>query len=996
MKKESDMKWSAILLVVILTFALSVNANQGIKTIKPDPVIQSETEWVDSIIKNMSLDEKIGQLFMIRAYSNKDADHTKYIKDLIRNYKIGGLCFFQGTAQRQIELTNEFQKASKLPLLISMDAEWGPAMRLKPGLIDFPRQMTMGALQDNRLIFQMGKEVARELKRLGVQINFAPCVDINNNAGNPVIGYRSFGENRYLVAQKAYMYMLGMQTSGIMACAKHFPGHGDTNVDSHYDVPVLSFDTTRLENLEMYPFKVLINQGVQSVMIGHLVVPHIDSESQIPASLSYNIITHWLRNKLKFEGLVFTDALDMAGVTKNFAAGDIEVRALNAGVDVLLLPKSVPIAVKAIKANLKSGLLSEARINESVRKILTAKYRLGLTTTPLLSEDHVDEDLNSGEARAIKEGIIEQALTLVKNDNNIIPILDVSQEIGTLALGYDKKAPFQSRVDSYCRAHHFFMADTKKENASSEMLAELTKYKLVIVGVLGMNNSLKDNFNVSKDELEFIKMLSARTKVVLLSFGNPYALSNFVQPSAVLCAYSDDDVSQSLAAQAVFGGISIKGKLPVTALPYAFESGFEISQASRVGFGEPESVGMSSDKLNELDKLAEDVINKDAAPGCQMLVIRKNKVVYQKSFGRFTYDKNSPAVNSSTLYDLASVTKVAATTLAMMKLSEEQQVDIYSTLGRYLPEFKGSNKEFLILRDIMAHRAGLYPWIPFYESTVTNDGVRSRPSAAIYDSRLSAKFGVKVANRLYMDTSYLDTLWTAIRNINNLPNTNYRYSDLGFIILSKLIKKVSGLSEDQYLDKYFYQPMGLNTMGYLPLIRFPAYRIAPSEDDRYFRQQVLQGEVHDMAAAMLGGVSGHAGLFSNSLHLGILMQMLLNKGSYGGTQYLKPETVRAFTCRYPLETRRGIGFDMPQTDWSQVQNVTAKASRETFGHIGFTGTAVWADPQQEMIFVFLSNRTYPRSSPNTLERRNYRMKAHAIAYDAIKGYVPLDYSISLR
>ena len=537
MKKEAVMKWSLMLLLIILTFALTVHANQGNKPGKPRLNGQTEQVWVDSLMAGMTLDEKIGQLFMIRAYSNKDADHTRYIKDLIKTYKIGGLCFFQGTAPKQAMLINEFQQASRIPLMISMDAEWGPAMRIKQGLVDFPRQMTMGAIQDNRLIFQFGKEVARQLKRLGVQINFAPTIDINNNASNPVIGYRSFGENRYMVAQKGYMYMLGMQSAGVMACAKHFPGHGDTNVDSHYDVPVLGFDTARLESLEMYPFKVLVNQGVQSVMIGHLVVPQIDPDGELPASLSYNIITRWLKQKLGFDGLVFTDALDMAGVTKNFQPGDIELRALQAGVDVLLLPKSITAAVRSIKAGLKSGTLTEARLDESVRKILTAKYRFGLTSTPQVAVDNIEADLNTGEARAIKEGIIEQALTLVKNDNNILPVSDVTQDIGTLAIGYDKKAPFQTRIDAYCKAHHFFMANTKNQSVTDALMSDLVQHKLVVVGVLGMNNSIKDNFNISAEAVEFINLLSRRTKVVLINFGNPYALSNFVLPAAVLCAY---------------------------------------------------------------------------------------------------------------------------------------------------------------------------------------------------------------------------------------------------------------------------------------------------------------------------------------------------------------------------------------------------------------------------------------------------------------------------
>jgi len=545
---NQEMRWIFFLLLTIYFVCHTLYASQsGIKPGSKARIVQDETGWVDSVMQTMTTDEKIGQLFMIRAFSNKGSDHTRAIKELIKTYKIGGLCFFQGSAEEQIKLTNEYQQLSKIPLMVSMDAEWGPAMRLKQDFIDFPRQMTMGAIRDNRLIFQFGKEVARELLRMGVQIDFAPSIDINNNAANPVIGSRSFGENKYLVAQKGYMYMLGLQSAGVMACAKHFPGHGDTNVDSHFDVPVLPFDSVRLESLEMYPFKVLINQGVQSVMIGHLAVPGIDHDPKLPASLSHRIITHWLKDKLQFDGLIFTDALEMQGVTKNFEPGDIEVKAIQAGVDVLLLPSSITSGVKAIRNAVKEGDITIARLDESVRKILVAKYRFGLTATPQVATAGLEKELITGEGKALKQKIIEEAITMVKNENMMIPVQDITQDIATLALGYTKKAPFQERVDSYCKAHHFFIGAATKDKTNIEMMNSLAEHKMVIIGVLGMNSSAKDNYNISSNNLDFINQLSQKTKVILIAFGSPYSLKNFITPAAVLCAYGDDPVYQSAA-----------------------------------------------------------------------------------------------------------------------------------------------------------------------------------------------------------------------------------------------------------------------------------------------------------------------------------------------------------------------------------------------------------------------------------------------------------------
>lgn len=962
-----------------------ISNKSGVPVIKAP--LQTQDQWVDSMLMRMTVDEKIGQLFMVRAHSDLGADHIRHVKNLITTYKIGGLCFFQGTAEKQINLINEYQKlASPVPLMISMDAEWGPAMRFKTGVVNFPKQMTMGAIQDNRIIYQFGREVARELTRIGVHINFAPDVDVNNNVNNPVIATRSFSENKYAVSQKAYMYMLGMQSAGVMACAKHFPGHGDTNVDSHFDVPVLPFDRARLEEIELYPFKVMINQGVQSVMIGHLVVPALDSAKNVPASLSKPIITGWLKEKMSFGGLIFTDALDMKGVTKNFEKGQIEVKAILAGVDVLLLPENVEIAVRELKKAVKNGTITEARLNESVRKILEAKFRFGLTVPVSISTKNITSDLMTGEARTLKQKMIEQAITMVKNKEGLVPIVSIERKIATLAVGKTGKSPFQSQVDAYCKAKHFSFDDAGSTEERNKLLEQLDAMDVVVVGVTAMNNSNKDNFKINKDALEFINKLCDKTKVILIAYGNPYSLGNFVKPSSVICAYNDDELSQSLGIQAVFGGIPILGKLPVTALPYPFEGGLEIPTTSRISFGEPESVGMDSETLRKLDELAKDLIGKQASPGCEILVMKDGKVVYNKQFGNFTYSKKSGQVNENTLYDLASITKIAATTIGVMKLYEDGQMDIYKYLGTYLPELRNSNKEFMSIRDVMAHRAGLFPWIPFYKETMVNTGNRTRPSALIYNSKKTDEFSVKIANRLYMRSEFVTSLWKQIIEGQNLQSNEYRYSDLGFIMLRKAVEDVSKMPMGKFLDDTYYRPMGLYTMTFKPLEKFPLSQIAPTEDDRYFRQQILQGDVHDMAAAMLGGVSGHAGLFSNSIHLATLMQMLVNGGSYGGHRYLKPETVKTFTTRHPAGTRRGIGFDMPQTDWSVTQNVTAKASRETFGHIGFTGTAVWADPQDKLVFVFLSNRTYPSMDNNLLERRNYRMKAHAITYEAINKF----------
>ena len=945
-----------------------------------------EDRWVDSIFNAMTPDERLGQLFMIRAHSDKGPDHVAAVEKLIRNYHVGALCFFQGTPQKQVELTNGYQALNThVPLMIAIDGEWGLGMRLK-GTISYPRQLPMGAIQDNWLIYEFGKEVARQCRRIGIHVNFAPVADVNNNAANPVINTRSFGEDRQNVALKSHMYAKGMQDNGVMACAKHFPGHGDTDVDSHYDLPVIRHDRSRLDSIELFPFRALAHQGVGSMMIAHLNVPALDTSLNRPTTLSKYTVTTLLREELGFEGLAFTDALEMKGVTKHFKPGEVEAEALLAGNDMLVLPGNMETAFREIKRYIADGRIAQEDVNKRVKRILRAKYRLGLTSFTPIATDSIDQHLNSPEAIALKWKLYENALTLARNKGNLLPIENTATlDAASLSIGASGKTPFQERLDSYKKMPAY---QSPKEISSSErnrLLQALEKKEVVIVSLHGMSSFVKDGYGLSKSALDFIEALNQRTRVVLVVFGTPYSLHHFDAIDPVLVAYEDDRIAQDLAAQALFGAIGISGRLPVTASPLSrFNTGVTTTPVFRMGYAVPERAGMNAEVLDRLDRLAKEAISSGATPGCVVLAAKDGQIVYHKAFGHQAFSK-SKAVHTGDIYDLASVTKIAGGTLALMKLYDEGLIDLNAPIGRYLPELAGTNKAGLILKDILAHRAGLQPWLPFYRKTVLKTKTEVNLKPEYYRMAADEQFGIPVANNLFLRSDYPDTIWQEIVNSPLLPTKGYKYSDLGFYMIARMVQRISGKPLDEFLDENFFCPMGLESMGYNPWRRFDVTSVAPTENDAYFRMQKVQSYVHDMGAAMLGGVSGHAGLFSNAADLAAVMQMLLNYGYYGGRRYLNPATVKTFIQRHPGSSRRGMGFDMRQTNERMYQNVSMRMSSEAFGHDGFTGTSAWADPETGAICILLSNRTYPSQKNAKLNGMRMRQRIQSVVFNALHG-----------
>jgi beta-N-acetylhexosaminidase len=985
--KRIAVKSSLLLALAMAWFYLPLNSDIG-TTVNPEEDSESlkrEQEWIDNIFNSMTQDERIGQLFMIRAHSDKGAEHEAAVERLIKDYHVGGLCFFQGTPEKQVQLINRFQaQAKKIPIMVSMDAEWGLGMRFKSDGFSYPKQLMLGAIQDNTLIYNMGRQIAKELRRTGVHINFAPVVDVNNNPNNPVINTRSFGEDRYNVTAKSYMYMKGMQDNKVMACAKHFPGHGDTDTDSHYDLPQILHSRERLDSIEMFPFQVLSQHGIQSMMVAHLFIPAIDNTANLPTTLSDKAVTDILKGEMNFKGLIFTDGLGMQGVSKHHASGELEVKALKAGNDVLLLPESTPIAFKKIKESMNNGSLDSMTVYESVKKIIRSKYKLGLTSFSPISVTNVRADITGPNSQIMKRKLTEKAMTLVRNKNNTIPFKDIAnKKIASLAIGTSSHTSFQSYLSKYSNISHS-RTDASVSNASL-LITKFKSYDEVVVSLHNMSSQSSKAFGVKSSAVSFLTKLQEVTNVTLVVFGNPYSLKYFDNVATILECYDDDPITEMVAAHAIYGAIPISGKLPITASEKSkFGDGISTNSLMRLQYDIPESVGMDSRILASIDTIAQQALSQKATPGMQVLIAKDGKVVFQKSYGYHT-GKKRKRVQNSDIFDLASLTKVMASTISIMKLQDEGEVNVYNTLGTHLTKAKGTNKENILLQDIMAHQGRLLAWIPFYKETISKSKRNPQPLKKYYKKSKTGKYNIPVTSNLFLDENYLNEIWKQIWESDLQSTSSYKYSDLGFYMMAEIVKENGGMPIDQYAMENFYKPLGLGRTMYNPLDRFPKTDIIPSEIDRYFRRQTIQGHVHDMGAAMMGGVSGHAGLFSTGGDLAVICQMLLNGGYYGGTQYIQSGTIRSFATRYPGSTRRGLGFDMKQTNSAKSQNVSEKASYNTYGHTGFTGTAIWIDPDTNLVYIFLSNRTYPNMNNFKLNKLDIRPRIQTVLYEAM-GY----------
>lgn len=948
-------------------------------------------KWVDSSFATLTPEQKIAQLMVIRAHSNLGPEHIAEVTGLINKYNIGGLCFFQGGPVRQATLTNYYQSIAKTPLMICIDGEWGLSMRLD-SILPLPRQMFLGSLPDAKLIYEYGKVVGEQCKRIGIHVNYAPVVDVNNNPLNPVINDRSFGEDKYKVALYGIEYMKGMQDVGVMATAKHFPGHGDVSVDSHYDLPIINKSKAALDSLELYPFREMIKAGVGSMMVAHLYIPSIDTTPNRATSLSYNNVTNLLRNELGFKGITFTDALEMKGVSKFYPGAEASLQSLIAGNDMLCLPGDIPGSISKIINAIDSGKLSWTDIDARVKKVLLAKYHLGLNKPSQIDTANLVTDLNA-QTDALKQKMAAYAVTLVKKtDDDLFP-LNKKKNIAyvTINTATAKDANAQKNTNlistlmqTQLKADTYFW--TNKDSASIDSFISIlkNKYDVVVTALHSYNRRPANNFNISNAAIRLVKTINESTPSITIAFGNPYAIANFPEVKNLIALYEDDDITQAAAFAFLKGETEAKGKLPVSVnaeLPYGTGNTFNHYFAMST----PEEQGMRSDELNRIDSVVNNAMNAGAIPGSVVLVAKNGKVVFHRAYGKTSFDSSAASVNTATVYDLASVTKTSATTLAVMKLYEENKLELNKTIADYLPYTSGTDKGALKIIDILAHKAGLVAYIPFYKSTIDTAGV---PDSRLYRNNYSDSFSVQVAENLYLRNDYQDTLMTKILASKLGAANKYVYSDNDFIFLGKIVEAITGQSLDHYVRNNFYIPMNMVSTTFKPLEHFPVNQIAPTEREKIFRRQQLQGFVHDPGAAMFGGVAGHAGLFSNAYDLAQLYQMFLNKGELNGKRYLKASTIKKFTAYNDKKlSRRGLGFDKTEPDKKKQKEEpypSKFASTETFGHTGFTGTCVWVDPKYDLIYIFLSNRVNAApQNVNKLLNMKVRGAIHDIIYQSI-------------
>jgi beta-N-acetylhexosaminidase len=971
--------------IVVVLCAFSIDA-LGQST--APPFVQfTNHRWVDSVFNTLSVDEKIAQLIVAAAYSNRDESHKQEVLKLIREQKVGGLIFFQGGPVRESRLMNEYQLASKVPLLMAMDAEWGVGMRLD-STISYPYQMTLGAIQNDSLLYKMGVQVAKQLRRAGIHLNFAPVVDINNNPENPVINFRSFGEDKNNVTRKAIAYMRGMQDNGVLTTAKHFPGHGDTGTDSHYALPQINHSRQRLDSLELYPFREMIKAGIGGVMVAHLNIPALDSAG-VPSTLSKAIVTNLLRKELGFTGLIVTDAMNMKGVTAGNQPGVVDKDAIVAGNDMLEVTENVALAIAEIRKAIKEGKISQKEIDDRCRKMLAIKYWVGLNRSKMVNVGNIVSDLNTPTGKLLNRDLFEASITVLKNENTVLPIKDLDQKrFAAVSVGRKASTPFQRTLNLYTQVNEFLIPNDASQLYIDSVMSRLKDYNQLIVGIHDDPGRPHNRMSFGDPVLKFISSISVQPNVIVVAFKNPYVLNklnSIEEADGLVVTYQDTNEAEDLAAQLIFGGTNATGRLPVSVgNKFAYGAGVDVKGGIRFKYTLPEDAGMNSAVLyKKVDSLVNQALGVRAIPGCQVFVAKDMNVVMYKAYGYQDY-ADTIKVKRTDLYDLASVTKVSTGLPSLMKLYDEGTFKLDATLATYLPKFKRSNKSDIPMYDILTHQARFKPWIPFYKDMVKKNG-QYKWATVKRDS--SGRFPIKLKPGMYLHKKYPDKIVKAIRKSPLEAEKKYVYSDFFFILTPRVVESMIDQDFQTYIRSNFYAPLGATSIMYNPLRKYPKKSIVPTEHDYYFRNQPIHGTVHDEGAIMLGGVSGHAGLFANANDLAKLMQMYLNMGEYGGKRYIKEETFKYWTkTQFPdLNNRRALGFDKPNLKYTGDNNNTAKdASPESFGHTGFTGTIVWMDPKSKLLYIFLSNRVNPTRDNSRLYQLNTRTKIQQALYDAME------------
>ena len=941
-----------------------------------------EDRWVDSVFNSLTLEQKVGQLMNLRA-NNPNKDFDVKVDEYIEKYNIGGVTFFRTDAEKLLLQANEWQSMAQTPLMIAIDGEWGLGMRINDG-ISYPYQMTLGAVANDSLIAEMGRQIAEQCTRLGINVNFAPDIDVNNEPNNPVIGFRSFGENPDNVARKGLAYALALQNNGVIPSMKHFPGHGNTATDSHHALPVIKNSLDEINEMELVPFKYLIDNGVNGAMVGHLYFPALEPVENQSSSLSKNIVTDLLKKELNYDGIIFTDGLEMKGAYNGIDPDSVCLQAIMAGNDVLLLPINVEASMRILIDAAENDTVVRDRVEESCKKVLRHKYQIGLNEYKAKSTERLSNDLNQNRYYALKQRLYNEAVTMLENKNEILPLKKGSdKKIAVLTFGKDNMVSVKLNENGIANTSISISSDASEEEIK-RAAKRLKSYDYVVLNIRNTSSYPSRNYGITPSMVSFVKKLSNSNKLIFNLFGSPYALDKFTfgrNLSALLVGYEDNEMVANAIVDILIGKQSPKGKLPVTVNKYKCGGGFEFK-----GFLSPETLPVSlidNRYIREIDSLLLDGIQKKAYPGCQVLAMKDGEIIYEANYGKYTYE-GEQIVHSDAVYDIASLTKLFASSFALMKLYDEGKLDLNSTLGDFFPFMNQSDKGEIKLVDFLTHQSGLTPWIPIYKECV---GSSNTPNMQYLRENIDEEHTLRVAKNLYISEDFKYQIYDTIMK-SELNEKKYKYSDLGFYFVPEIVESLTNQSFESYLKNSFFEPLSLDHICFKPLNKHDLKNIVPTEDDRYFRNQLICGDVHDQTAALFGGVSGHAGLFSNARDLAVMMQLLLNGGYANGTQFISEETINYFTSA-PFadnENRRGIGFDKPDLDpEAKYYTPSKQSSMLSYGHSGFTGTFAWADPANDLIVIFLSNRVYPTSDNNKLSQLNIRTRIHDLFYKAVSS-----------
>lgn len=953
-------------------------------------------KWVDSVYNSMTKRQRIGQLFVPVVYFKQNNQYKQYLQTLVRNNHVGGLLFGHGTVEEYASVINYSQSLAKVPLMITLDGEWGLSMRMK-NTPRYPHNMGLGAIGNEKLLYDYGRQMARECRELGIHVNFAPVLDVNSNPANPVIGYRSFSEDPEIVARLANAYSKGLEDGGVLSVGKHFPGHGDTSVDSHKALPTVTHSKEQLNTTDLVPFQRYIDAGLSGVMVGHLNVPSLDA-SGTPASLSKKITTDLLKTQMAFEGLVFTDALDMKGAKTDNQNNCVQ--AFIAGADMLLASSSPVNDIKAFERAIAQGKISMSEVERRCRKILAYKYVLNLHNEKPVKIQGLSKRINSPEAETVNRRLSSAMMTVIFNKKSLLPISNLEKNsIAIVNVGASKNNEFATTCRKYANVKTYF---TNGEAFTASRVAEIKKYDIVVVAVYTDKAWARNVVAQFDDAPGFIPVFMM----------NPYRMNKFASSltgtHTLLLAYDDTQYSREYAAQALFGGIDVTGKLPVNLKHIAPMGTGVMLKKCRLGYTSPAEAGLNPDMMRRIDSLAKIGLKTQAFPGCQILVAKDGNVIVDKCYGTLDFVSNQK-VTHETIYDLASVSKATGTLPGVMLAYDKKLFGLDAFASHYIPGLQGTDKDSITIRELLYHESGMPASLNMFnlmmDSTTYEGKLINRRKNDIYtikiennayghkDARLRqditsavkrGSFNIKAAEDLYVSSATFDTIMSHIYNAKLRPTKKLNYSCLNFCLLMDMEQRVTGVSHDKWVDENFYAPLGAYHTGYRPLARWTKKDIAPTEKDNYLRRQTVHGYVHDETANFSGGVHGNAGLFSNANDLAKLCQMWLFGGEYGGRRYLSKETVKLFTESQSPTCRRGLGFDKPNVKDPDHSPTTSLATASTYGHLGFTGTVFWVDPENQLIYIFLCNRVNPTRNNKAFGKLNIRPELFEIVYEAMK------------